>query len=690
MQQGAAPAGHRVGTDKRKWQRARTVIARVLDLSPDDRAAALDSECGSDAELRAYVDALLAEYERDSAVRSLLESTQITPPAGAFALPPRGGGPPTTPETSQRPDADGNRLWGDFLLLQELGRGGFGVVYRAWEQNLQREVALKLIDSSVYPERREIIRREGQMLARLNHPNVVKVHSTHQSGDVLAIAMEYVRGRTLASLVEANGPFPPRDAALISATLCGAVAAVHRRGLLHRDIKASNVMRATTGRIVLMDFGAGRELHGERQTRTQMIGTPLYMAPEILVGGHATPASDVYSLGVLLYFLLTGRYPEPPLASRADAGVDCEWVAQALPGVPAALAVIVARMLDAEPKRRPVLNGEFRQALARAVPRANRSAVPQRVEHVPPRTAVDVTPVPPPKPPDPHTSNLRAVIVAVAAGLAAVFVAGAISTMEFNAVLGRHGRFANESALAHVVVGAKSMLGPAIVAALALITVPMGAMVWQIAGGIAPRLMARVELTMADVTRHLARRQLLTRAVVDQVCCLLGIGGLVAVLSAYPEFVAALTTSAVDGSAEIFGVFHSGLREQKSNFRMLLSLVALLVVGLQLLSRRLPAGKVSGVASIAVIAIVVLIAAAVVGSWRVMYTKDAREVLYGAERCYVIGEHQRDWLLHCPGKMAPRNRVVASSEPQLQLTGHEGSPFDAYPLVPGYTPESPP
>ena len=146
---------------------------------------------------------------------------------------------------------------------------------------------------------------EARHLARVRHANVVVVHGADQDDDQVGIWMEYIDGQTLAAMVRAAGPMSAREATGIGIDLCRALSALHAAGLLHRDIKAQNVMREVGGRIVLMDFsgaqatdpGAGREVFS---------GTPLYMAPELFDGGAATAASDVYSLGVLLFFLLTG------------------------------------------------------------------------------------------------------------------------------------------------------------------------------------------------------------------------------------------------------------------------------------------------------------------------------------------------------------------------------------------------
>ena len=181
-------------------------------------------------------------------------------------------------------------------------------MYRAWDTRLDREVALKLLplDSpSVDAQPRSII-EEGRLLARVRHPNVVTIHGAERIGNQIGLWMEFVKGRTLEEALQQGKTFAPSEVIGLGLQLCRAVSAVHKAGLLHRDIKAQNVMLADDGRVVLMDFGAGRELNGKSGT---VAGTPLYSAPEVLIKRDATIQSDVYSLGVLLYHLLTNSYP---------------------------------------------------------------------------------------------------------------------------------------------------------------------------------------------------------------------------------------------------------------------------------------------------------------------------------------------------------------------------------------------
>lgn len=194
--------------------------------------------------------------------------------------------------------------WGPHLVVERIGSGTFGDVYKARDPALDRDLALKLMRSLTAGRHLA----EGRLLARVRHPNVVTVHGAAEHDGVSGIWMEFIQGRTLAQLVAEDGPFAPVQVTAIGSTVCRALAAVHASGLLHGDIKAQNVMREDGGRIVLMDFGTGR-IAGGAPPAAATAGTPLYLAPEVLTGEPPDTTSDLYGVGVLLYFLLTGAFP---------------------------------------------------------------------------------------------------------------------------------------------------------------------------------------------------------------------------------------------------------------------------------------------------------------------------------------------------------------------------------------------
>jgi eukaryotic-like serine/threonine-protein kinase len=265
-------------------------------------------------------------------------------------------------EPSDVVDADPVR-WGPLEIREKIGSGHFGTVYLAWDSALERQAALKLLRESSGTA--EVI-REGRLLARVRHPNVVTVYGVDQHDGAVGLWMEFVDGLTLSRLLATFGALSARDATLIGIDLCGAVTAVHKAGLLHRDIKAQNVMRDGSGRIVLMDFGAGR-IRAEQTPAGGITGTPLYLAPEVFNRAPATIASDIYSAGVLLFHLVTTEYPVEghtlTEVETAHARGERQWLADLRPDLPASFVQVVERAIARDPAQRYRSSDEMRQHL---------------------------------------------------------------------------------------------------------------------------------------------------------------------------------------------------------------------------------------------------------------------------------------------------------------------------------------
>tara|TARA_R110002072_G_scaffold1098_1_gene9149 strand:- start:419 stop:2185 length:1767 start_codon:yes stop_codon:yes gene_type:complete len=203
---------------------------------------------------------------------------------------------------------------GPYRVLGKLGEGGMAAVYRVLDPHVQREVALKVIrlDSGESAAAFERFLREAEILARIQHPNVVRVHRLERAAGTAYLVQEIVAGETLEALIR-RGPLEPRRAAELIRALADALAAIHREEILHRDLKPANVILRPDGQPVLLDFGIARDLNAERLTQTgAVLGTPSYMAPEQAAGegpGSLGTFTDVYGLGAILYELLSGQPP---------------------------------------------------------------------------------------------------------------------------------------------------------------------------------------------------------------------------------------------------------------------------------------------------------------------------------------------------------------------------------------------
>lgn len=255
------------------------------------------------------------------------------------------------------------RSWGSLLVLQPIASGAYGNVHRAWDTHLDREVAVKFFRDDA--DGSATLLREARALARVRHPNVVAVYGAEQEDGLAGLWMELVEGETLAHAIATRGPMSPREVAGIGIDVCRAVAALHAHNLVHRDIKAANVMRERGGRIVLMDFGGAHRVDDGHPSDLQ--GTPSYMAPELFAGERASAAADIYAIGVLLFFLLTGRHPvegdtvgELQMAHARDKRIRLR---DARADLPDALARVVERATARREARFPTV-GALEQALS--------------------------------------------------------------------------------------------------------------------------------------------------------------------------------------------------------------------------------------------------------------------------------------------------------------------------------------
>jgi TolB-like protein/cytochrome c-type biogenesis protein CcmH/NrfG/predicted Ser/Thr protein kinase len=279
----------------------------------------------------------------------------------------------STPPAALSPTGSPGDSWGPLEVIEHVGRGTFGDVYRAWDSRLDREVALKILRRNETHDHASTVIEEGRLLARVRHPNVVTVYGAERVNGQVGVWMEFVHGKTLEEELRDHGPFDVARVIRIGIELSEALSTVHRVGLIHRDVKAENVLCVRDGRLVLTDFGAGCELQKETDEQTrELAGTPVCVAPEVLAGQAATPQSDVYSLGVLLYHLLTGTYPVLGQSLKelreAHARGARTPLSAARPDLPGAFVQVVDRAFSPNPGDRYDSPDTLGSALSSLVP----------------------------------------------------------------------------------------------------------------------------------------------------------------------------------------------------------------------------------------------------------------------------------------------------------------------------------
>jgi eukaryotic-like serine/threonine-protein kinase len=330
-----------------RWDRVKELFGQALEQPAGSRRAWLARACAGDYEVGSQAEALLDAYDADP---DFLETSAEFDPADlADAL-----GIPAASGTL----APGTILGdGQYQVVGELGRGGMGIVYVAQDLRLPRRVALKSLPEAARrdPVRLERLRREAWAAARISHPAIATVYAFEELGDQPFIVSEYVRGRTLRSEIE-QGPLEPDRAVAVAIEIARALSAAHEQDVVHRDLKPENVLITDRGSVKVVDFGIAQLTQDSAPGLTKagtVLGTPAYMAPEQIDGAAVDGRADLYSLGIVLAEMLTGRHPLRAHTTPAGAPSNSPAPPNASAGsLTGPLAAIVKRCLQLMPSDR--------------------------------------------------------------------------------------------------------------------------------------------------------------------------------------------------------------------------------------------------------------------------------------------------------------------------------------------------
>jgi Tol biopolymer transport system component len=347
-----------------RWRRLEQICQAALDLPPSERDRFLCDACGDDADVRDEVAALLA--------KAPAADTFLMTPLAALAA-----------HVMPQPSASltGRRL-GVLTIGTSLGRGGMGEVYRARDTRLGRDVALKVLPDAFGqdPNRLARFRRESQILASINHPNIAAIYGVEEAGDIHAIVLELVEGPTLADRLHV-GAIPLAEALPIARQLAEGLEAAHERGIVHRDLKPGNVKVRPDGMVKVLDFGLARAFDTQADSEAvdslatspgdatnsnvgALVGTPGYMSPEQRRGGTADKRSDIWAFGAVFYEILTARRVADSDAHSEALSDERAIDLTALPrATPPAVRRLISRCLEPDPRRRLRDIGEARIVL---------------------------------------------------------------------------------------------------------------------------------------------------------------------------------------------------------------------------------------------------------------------------------------------------------------------------------------
>jgi len=351
-----------------------SLFAAALETgSPGERVALLEKECAGDVALRQRVEALLRSHEKTDFLRTPavqvaaaeILATQVDPPEGEDGAADRGN--PADEDhaaalgilsPSDKPGSLG-RL-GHYEVQEEIGRGGMGVVLRAWDERLHRVVAIKVmakhLATSATARRRFM--REAQAAAAVSHDHIVTIHAVEEVDGLPYIAMQYVDGVSLSERIERDGPLAVQEILRIGMQTAAGLSAAHGQGVIHRDIKPGNILLENgVERVKITDFGLARAAADAYLTQTGVVvGTPWYMAPEQARGEHLDHRADLFSLGSVLYAACTGRSPFRADGTMAVLKRVCEDAPRPIreinPDIPDYLVAIIEKLLAKDPAER--------------------------------------------------------------------------------------------------------------------------------------------------------------------------------------------------------------------------------------------------------------------------------------------------------------------------------------------------
>jgi serine/threonine protein kinase len=332
--------------DPARWRRVEEIYQAAVERKPEERAAFLAVACGGDEDLRREVESLLAQPSADGVLDR----------------------PAWEPEVARL--TAGQRV-SHYEIQEKLGEGGMGAVYRAYDTELRRPVALKVLppEYASDPERRERLLREARAASALNHPNIVNIYEVGSDNGVDFIAMEFIEGKSLGDIIPAKG-LPLGRALDYAGQIASGLAKAHATGVIHRDLKPGNVMLTPDGLVKLLDFGLARRVEmgeGHDTTLTMagaILGTPAYMSPEQAQGSPVDARSDVFSFGSVLYQMVTGRRAFEKDSHISTLAAVVQEEPRPLPSsVPRDLEKTIARCLRKDPERRFQSMADVRVAL---------------------------------------------------------------------------------------------------------------------------------------------------------------------------------------------------------------------------------------------------------------------------------------------------------------------------------------
>lgn len=675
------PGGASPGSGKRRAS-SKPELDLASRVADDAAEEALEAEAvppdeqrtlakGADPDYQEAIEdiALLVAMRREVSIDALLDDASVSDLDARRRR--REVSRPTLPAGSDgrdRSDGEGALgFWGPFELLERVGGGASGEVYKVRDRHLKNHVALKLFhEERVASVELDTLLVEGRQHALVKHPNIAVIHGADENEGRVGIWMEYIDGSTLQTLVESQGTFGAAEAVVIARELCSALAAVHRQGLTHGDIKAQNVMREKGGRIVLMDFSSSRAVELDDESKDRLVGTPIYMAPELFDGSPSDFRSDIYALGVLLFFLVTGRHPFEADNLRALKEVVRTRRPLLLddlrPDLPTGFIRAVSRATAKAPEERFQSAGEFQSALRDADAATNtHTIVTERPGETPSRVAPapDITPL------------VRAARVVTVSILVASFLAvvGFANEFQFNVALHVPDNLTNYSPVNAVVVGLRALVISLFVAIVELLPFLV---LWGLVTTLGRGTANAVRQFFGRQANKLRQMELDKLSTIFTLVCVLTF---TAAFVYFGELMALLVALAESDTTRGLDVSILKTSDFYVDFVLSVTQIAVIMaVGWVVLFKILaPPGRLTPTARVMkwIGASAILISLVVMASpWRLVWKNESLPVWIGETKGYVVAEKGDEWFVYVPvATNGQRHVVIDSNDPRISRVG---------------------
>jgi serine/threonine protein kinase len=645
----------------------RSIITQMVGLPRSDRVRALQEFFPQDE---------LSQNEMLSLL-DLYDALGVTPDAGAS-----GGTPSLAPPDEAVANAPGvppasllevGISYGPYRVVRPLGAGGMGQVFLAEDIRLGRHVALKSLAGKwlAAPSARQRLMREARAVGVLAHSNIATLYDVLEDDARLLLVMEYVDGKTVKEMIDA-GPMPAGQALRVGAQVAAAIGYAHDRGVIHCDLKPANIQVASDGMAKVLDFGLARvkyaEPDGAQKSLTGtgvMLGTPGYVAPERLLSGVLNASGDIYSIGVVLFEMVTGRRlfdrgQTPEHLFDTVSGRTAKASAF-MPSLPPGLDDVIERALSVDPRLRYQSAQELSRDVQAILKSLDTASVPLSVPAVavPPIARASALP------------EVRRWIYAAFVLVAVLALSGFTASGVYNLGLGRTAEFDPESPLLHLYWGVRALIGPALLGVAAVIVLGATSAIGKVPMRMAAPLTDRL-VPPSTRTRVLSSVYRVPISVIAPALLVVELAVLAVLwyrfqplLSSVGDFI----RRAPDANLGALSPAHAG---EHRSFRQLFSLHLLVFAFAWLQVLTLRARRADPEARIVVaggLALTLLSLLLLVAPYRIMLHNEAeRIVVGGSQPCYLVGQRSADGLLFCPTQ-PPRTRVMRLDDPQLRRDG---------------------